>query len=123
MYAKRDWGHAKDYVDAMWRILQHNKPDDFVIATGKQYSVKFFINKVCQKLKIKIKWRGKGLNECAIDNKGKKIIYCSKKYYRPTEVETLLGDSSKAKKLLKWKSTTNINDLIDDMIDFEMKVI
>ncbi len=123
IYAKRDWGHAKDYVEAMWKILQYKKPDDFVIATGKQHSVKFFINKVCKKLNIKIKWSGKGLNEYAIDTKGNKIIYCSKKYYRPTEVETLLGDSKKAKKLLKWQSKTNIDDLIDDMIDFEMKVI
>ena len=123
LYAKRDWGHAKDYVEAMWKILQYKKPDDFVVATGKQYSVKFFVNRVCKKLNIKIKWRGKGLNECAVDKNGKKIIICSKKYYRPTEVETLLGNSNKAKKLLNWKSKTNIDHLIDDMIDFEMKVI
>ena len=119
LYAKRDWGHAKDYVEAMWKILQYKKPDDFVVATGKQYSVKYFINKVCKKLNIKIKWIGKGLNEHAVDEKGNKIIICSKKYYRPTEVETLLGNSNKAKKLLKWKSKTNIDELIDDMIDFE----
>ncbi len=123
LYAKRDWGHAKDYVEAMWRILQYKKPDDFVVATGKQYSVKFFVNKVCKKLNIRIRWRGKGLNEFAVDTKGNKIIVCSKKYYRPTEVETLLGNSNKAKKLLKWKSKTNIDDLIEDMIHFEMKVI
>ena len=122
IYAKRDWGHAKDYVEAMWKILQYHKPEDFVIATGRQYSVKYFINLVCKKLKIKIKWKGKGLGECAIDKDGNKIIYCSKKYYRPTEVETLLGNANKAKKLLKWKSKTSLSDLIDDMIDFEMKV-
>ena len=121
LYAKRDWGHARDYVEAMWKILQHNKPDDFVIATGKQYSVKYFVNKVCKKLSIKIRWRGKGINEHAIDNNGKKIIYCSKKYYRPTEVETLLGNSKKARNLLNWKSKTNIDKLIDDMVDFEME--
>lgn len=119
--AKRDWGHAKDYVVAMWKILQHKKPDDFVIATGKQYSVKYFINRVCKKLKIDIKWRGKGLNECAIDKNGKKIIKCDKKYYRPTEVDTLLGDPSKAKKLLKWKSSISLDLLIDDMIEYEFK--
>ncbi len=121
LYAKRDWGHARDYVEAMWKILQHNKPDDFVIATGKQYSVKYFVNKVCKKLSIKIRWRGKGIKEHAIDNNGKKIIYCSKKYYRPTEVETLLGNSKKARNLLNWKSKTNIDKLIDDMVDFEME--
>ncbi len=122
LYAKRDWGHAKDYVQAMWKILQHKKPDDFVIATGKQYSVKYFLNRVCKKLKINITWKGKGIAECAYDSSGKKIIYCSKKYYRPSEVETLLGNAKKAKKVLKWKSSINLDELIEDMVNFEMKV-
>ena len=121
IYSKRDWGHAKDYVEAMWKILQYQKPEDFVIATGKQYSVKHFVNQVCHKLNLKIKWKGKGLKEHAIDSKGKKIISCSRKYYRPTEVDTLLGDAAKAKKLLKWKSKTSLNELIDDMVRYELE--
>ena len=119
IYSKRDWGHAKDYVEAMWKILQQKKPDDFVIATGKQYTVKQFINFVCKELKIKIRWTGKGLNEKAIDNKGNTLIKIDKKYFRPSEVDTLLGDASKAKKILGWKPKMNIHDLIKDMISFE----
>ena len=118
--AKRDWGHAKDYVEAMWKILQHNKPDDFVIATGKQITVKEFINKVCKNLKIKIRWSGKGINEVAYNHKGEKIIFCDKKYFRPTEVETLLGNPNKANKILKWKSKTTVDQLIGEMVTFEM---
>ncbi len=120
IYAKRDWGHARDYVEAMWKILQLRRPDDFVIATGKQYTVKHFINLVCQKLKIKIIWKGKGLNESAYNEKGDAIIKIDKKYFRPTEVDTLLGDASKAKKILKWKPKVNIHGLIEEMISYEM---
>jgi GDPmannose 4,6-dehydratase len=119
LYAKRDWGHAKDYVEAMWKILQQKKPDDFVIATGKQFTVKQFVNLVCKELKIKIFWRGRGLNEKAYDDKGKIIIATDKKYFRPAEVDNLLGDSTKARKLLKWKPKFNIKDLIKDMILYE----
>ena len=118
--AKRDWGHARDYVEAMWKILQHNKADDFVIATGKQITVKEFINKVCKNLKIKIRWSGKGINEVAYNEKKEKIISCDKKYFRPTEVETLLGNPKKANKILKWKSKTTIEQLINEMVAFEM---
>ena len=90
IYSKRDWGHAKDYVEAMWKMLQ-NAPDDFVIATRKQYSVKQFINLVCKELNIKIKWVGKGLDEKAIDVNGNPLIKIDKNYFRPTEVDTLLG--------------------------------
>ena len=96
--AKRDWGHAEDYVQAMWKILQYKKPDDFVICTGKQYSIKEFINMVSKVLNMKIKWRGKGIKEKAYDEKNNCIIECSKKYFRPAEVDTLIGNSSKAKK-------------------------
>ena len=123
LYSKRDWGHAKDYVEAMWLMLQEKKAEDFVIATGKQYSIKFFINKVLTKLKIKVKWVGKGVNEKAIDKNNKIIIECSKKYFRPTEVDTLLGDPRKAKKILKWKAKISITQLIDEMIDYEIKKI
>ena len=96
LYAKRDWGHAKDYVEAQWLMLQQ-KPDDFVIATGKQYSVKHFINIVAKELDMKITWRGKGINEKAYDQKNNIIIECNKRYFRPNEVDTLLGNPSKQK--------------------------
>jgi GDPmannose 4,6-dehydratase len=119
LYSKRDWGHAKDYVEAMWKILQQKKPDDFVIATGKHFTVKQFVNFVCKELKIKIFWKGRGLNEKAYNDKGKIIIAIDKKYFRPTEVDNLLGDSTKARKLLNWKPKFNIKDLIKDMILYE----
>ena len=121
LQAKRDWGHAEDYVEAMWKVLQYKKPDDWVIATGNQYSVKTFINLVAKKLDIKIIWRGKGINEKAYNENNQCIIECNKKYFRPAGVETLLGDSKKAKTLLKWKPKHNIHSLIDDMINFELK--
>ncbi len=123
LYAKRDWGHAKDYCVAMWKILQHKKPDDFIIATGKQYSIKQFINIVAKKLKIQITWKGKGVNEKGYNNKKEPIIECDKNYFRPLDVNTLLGDASKAKKDLKWKPRIDINMLIDEMIEFELKNI
>ena len=121
--AKRDWGHAKDYVEAMWKMLQQKKPDDFVICTGKQYSIKNFINLVSKKLKIKISWKGKGVNEKGFDENGNCIIECNKRYFRPAEVDTLQGDYSKAKKILKWKPKNNIDALIDDMVSYELKLL
>jgi len=115
--SKRDWGHAKDYVKAQWLILQNKIPDDFVIATGKQYSVKYFINLVAKELKMKIVWRGKGINEKAYDHNNKIIIECSKKYFRPSEVDTLLGNSSKAQKILKWKPKISIKQLVTEMVN------
>ena len=123
IYSKRDWGHAKDYVYAMWKILQHKNPDDFVICTGKQYSIKQFINMVAKELNMKISWKGKGINEKAYDNSGKCIIECNKKYFRPSEVESLIGDYSKAKKILNWKPSRDINALIKDMISYELESI
>ncbi len=120
IYSRRDWGHAKDYVEMMYKILNYKKPDDFVIASGKQYSIKEFINLVCKKLKMKIKWIGKGINEKAIDENNRTIIEISKKFFRPLDVVYLLGDSSKAKKLLKWRPKKNIDFLIQDMINYEM---
>ena len=121
LYSKRDWGHAKDYVDAIYKILQQKKPDDYVVSTGKEYTIKEFINITAKKLKLQIKWRGKGLKEIAIDNSGKTIITVSKIYFRPLEVDYLKGDSSKARKKLKWKSKIKIDQLIEEMIDFEIK--
>ena len=118
IYSKRDWGHARDYVEAMWLILQQKKPNDFVIATGKQYTVKKFIELVCLKLNIDINWKGKGLSETGYWN-NKPIIKIDPKYFRPTEVDSLLGSSKKAKKILKWKPKYNIKMLIEEMIDHE----
>ena len=122
--SKRDWGHARDYVEAMWKILQQKKPDDYVIATGKQYSIRQFVNFVAKKLNFKIVWKGKGLNEIGYDvlNK-KKIISVDKNYIRPLDVNTLLGNAAKARRELKWKPKTNIHLLIDEMITEEMNIL
>ncbi len=121
LYAVRDWGHAKDYAISMWKILQHKKPDDWVIATNKENTVKKFIDISARKLSMKIKWVGKGINERAIDIKSRKtIIDLDKKYLRPTEVEFLKGNFSKARRHLKWKPSISTDNLIDDMIKFEM---
>ena len=118
--SKRDWGHAKDYVEMMWLMLQQKKADDFVISTGVQYSVRDFINLTAKILRINIEWQGKGLNEHA-KYKRKTIIKVDPYYFRPTEVENLLGDSSKARKLLNWKNKTSFKQLIKEMIDYESK--
>ena len=121
LYAVRDWGHAKDYAVSMWKILQYKKPDDWVIATNKENTVKKFIEVSAKKLSIKIKWVGKGINEKGVDVKsGKTIIDLDKKYLRPTEVEFLKGNYSKARRHLKWKPSISTDKLIDDMINFEM---
>jgi len=123
IYSKRDWGHAQDYVKAMWKILQNNNPEDFVICTGKQYTIKQFINLVAKELNLKITWKGSGLNEKAYDEKNNCIIECSKKYLRPAEVDTLKGNFSKARKILKWKPEHDLKSLIEDMISYELKSI
>ena len=120
LYAKRDWGHAKDYVLAMWKMMQKKVSKDYVISTGKQYSVKYFLNLVAKALKLKIKWKGKGLKECGYLN-NKKIVLIDKNYFRPTEVESLLGNSNKARKELNWKPSYNLNKLVKDMVAQEIK--
>jgi len=119
--AKRDWGHAKDYVEAMWKMLQSKVPKDYVISTGKQYSVKNFVNLSLKELNIKYYWKGKGIKTKCYDNKGNCIIECDKEYFRPLEVDTLLGDSSKARKELNWKPKYNIINLVKEMINTELK--
>ena len=122
LYAVRDWGHAKDYAVSMWKILQYKKPDNWVIATNKETTVKSFVNKVAKKLNLKIKWVGKGINEKAINLDNKKVLVdIDKKFFRPTEVDFLRGDFSKAKRLLKWKPEYKTDDLIEDMISSELK--
>ena len=118
--AKRDWGHAKDYVEAMWKMLQKKTPDDYVISTGKQYSVKDFINLSLKELNIKYKWKGNGIHQKCYDEKGNCFIECDKEYFRPLEVDTLLGDSSKARKELNWKPKYNIVSLVKEMISIEL---
>ena len=118
--ARRDWGHAKDYVEAMWKMLQRKEPRDYVIATGKQYTVKEFVNLVLEELKIKFKWKGNGFKAKCYDAKGNCIVGCSKEYFRPLEVDTLLGDARKAKKELKWKPKIQIKQLVKDMVNAEI---
>ena len=123
LYAIRDWGHAKDYAVSMWKILQYKKPDNWVIATNKETTVKEFVNKVAKKLNLKIKWVGKGINERAINlDSNETIIDINKKFFRPTEVDFLKGDFSKARKLLKWNPYFKTDDLIEDMISSELKL-
>lgn len=119
--AKRDWGHAKDYVEAMWLMLQQDAPDDFVISTGEQYSVKEFVERCAPYFALRIRWEGEGLNEVGInDHTGKIIVRVDEKYFRPAEVETLLGDSSKAKSVLGWTPKHSFDALVEDMcINFE----
>ena len=124
IYSRRDWGYAEDYVEAMWKMMQTKKPSDYVIATGKNYSVKQFINQCITVMKLKTRWVGKDLNEKLIDKKSKKIlISIDKKYFRPAEVENLKGDFSKAKKDLKWKPKTSFNELVKKMMLSDLKFV
>jgi GDPmannose 4,6-dehydratase len=121
LYAVRDWGHAKDYALSMWKILQYKKPDDWVIATNKENTVKNFINIAAKKLSIRLRWQGKGLNEKAINlDNSRTVINLDAKFLRPSEVDFLKGNFSKAKKLLKWKPLITTDKLIDDMIKYEL---
>lgn len=120
--SKRDWGHARDYVEAMWMMLQQEKPEDFVIATSKQYSVRQLITLCCELVGIMIEWRGEGLSEEGIDKATNKVlVQVSEKYFRPTEVETLLGDPAKAKKAIGWTPKTSFKQLIIEMMEYDMK--
>tara|TARA_B110000037_G_scaffold167001_1_gene189060 strand:- start:3370 stop:4404 length:1035 start_codon:yes stop_codon:yes gene_type:complete len=120
LYSRRDWGHAKDYVESMWKILQQKKPDDFVISTNTSHSVKDFINICSKKLHINLIWRGNGMNEVGINkDTNKAIIRINKKYFRETEVDDLIGSFNKAKKILKWRPKFTFDKLIDDMINNE----
>ena len=117
IYSKRDWGHANDYVEAMWLILQYKKPDDFVIATNNTFSVKDLANEAFKNIGIKLKWSGKGLKEKAIDpNTKEELINIDKNYFRPNELNYLRGSYNKAKKLLNWKPKTNFKNLVKEMI-------
>ena len=115
--AKRDWGHAKDFVEAMWLMLQQDEPDDYVIATGEQYSVRDFVNKAAPLFGLKIEWMGEGLDEVGYDWGTKKtVIKVNDRYFRPSEVESLLGDATKAKEKLGWEPKTTFDQLVEDMV-------
>jgi GDPmannose 4,6-dehydratase len=121
--AKRDWGHAKDYVEGMWLMLQHDKPEDFVLATGKTYSVRFFIERAFKEVGISIEWKGKGEEEKGVNSEtGEILIEIDSRYYRPTEVDLLVGDPSKAAKELGWKHKYDIESLIKEMVDADLEL-
>ncbi len=114
--SKRDWGHAKDFVEAQYLILQHGEPDDFVIATGIQHSVREFIEIAANELALTIKWKGKGEEEEGVDQNGRVVVRIDKRYFRPSEVPQLLGDASKAKKLLNWEPKITFSELVSEMV-------
>ena len=118
--AKRDWGHARDYIEAMWLMLQQEEPDDYVIATGEQYSVRDFVEESASYFGFDIEWVGQGLDEVGVDkNTGKTIVRIDDKYFRPAEVETLLGDATKAKEILGWVPKVSFKELVKEMCLYE----
>ena len=121
--AKRDWGHAKDYVEGMWLMLQHNKPDDYVLATGKTYTVRHFIDLAFAEVGIKLEWKGKGAKEKGIDKKtGKVLVAIDPRYYRPAEVDHLEGDPAKAKRVLGWKHKYDLKALVNEMVQSDLEL-
>ena len=120
MDAKRDWGHAKDYVRMQWLMLQQEEADDFVIATGEQYSVREFVEIGCKKLGMSVTWQGAGVDEKGYDANGQCIVAVDPQYFRPTEVETLLGDASKAKQLLGWEPEITFDELVTEMVEYDL---
>ena len=121
--AERDWGHAKDYVEGMWRILQQDKPDDFVLATGKKIAVRTFVEWAFREVGITIEWKGKDVHEKGIDKvTGKTVVQIDEKYFRPAEVDLLVGDASKAKKVLGWEPTRTVEELVREMVASDLKI-
>ena len=120
--AKRDWGHAKDYVRSMWMMLQHDTPDDYVVSMERQYSVRDFVNVACEYIGFDIEWNGSGIDEVAIDKKTNKVlVQINSDYYRPAEVESLVGDCTKAKKVLGWKPEYTFESLVEEMCKFDLE--
>jgi GDPmannose 4,6-dehydratase len=123
MDSLRDWGHARDYVRAQWLMLQQAKADDFVIATGEQHSVREFVQLAAGKLGMDVEWRGKGVDEQGVDTKsGKAVVRVDPRYFRPTEVDTLLGDPTKARTLLGWKPELSFDDLVSEMVTRDVEI-
>lgn len=120
--AMRDWGHARDYVEMQWLMLQQEEPEDFVIASGQQYSVRDFVSLAAQKLDMNIEWRGEGIDEVGNDEQGNSIVKVDSRYFRPTEVETLLGDASKARKKLGWTPKISFEELVTEMVETDLKL-
>ena len=120
--AKRDWGHARDYVEMQWLMLQQEKPQDYVIATGRQYSVKEFIERCAARLEMKLMWQGSGKDEHATDEHGRVVVAIDSRYFRPTEVESLLGDASKAQRELGWTPRTTFDELVNEMVDADLRL-
>lgn len=121
MDAKRDWGHARDYVEMQWLMLQQETPKDYVIATGEQHSVRSFVQRCADRLGMELTWKGSGVDEKAYDKDGKLVVAVDPRYFRPTEVETLLGDPAKAKRELGWTPQTTFEQLVDEMIESDLK--
>ena len=122
--AKRDWGHARDFVEGMWMMLQHSEPGDYVLATGETHSVREFVERAFARVGRRIVWRGEGLEEVGIEEQsGKSLVRVDPNYFRPTEVELLLGDPSKAKKMLGWETRTTFDELVDEMVDSDLAAI
>jgi GDPmannose 4,6-dehydratase len=119
--AMRDWGHARDYVEAQWLILQQDRPDDYVIATGEQHSVREFVEAACQRLDMRISWTGEGESEKGYDQNGKCIVAVDARYFRPTEVDTLLGDASKARATLGWRPRVSFEELVTEMVTADFR--
>jgi len=119
--AKRDWGHARDFIEAQWLMLQQDQPEDFVIATGEQYSVRDFVNAAAKQLDINIIWKGEGLNEKGFSDTGQCIIAIDSRYFRPTEVESLLGDPTKARQKLGWVPRITFKELVAEMVQEDFR--
>ena len=119
--ARRDWGHARDYIEMQWLMLQQDKPQDYVIATGQQYSVREFVQRCARLLDLELTWQGSGIEEKAIDKSGRVVVAVDPRYFRPTEVDTLLGDASKAKRELGWEPRTSFDELVREMVECDLK--
>lgn len=121
--SERDWGHAKDYVEGMWRMLQHSEPDDFVLATGKKITVRKFIDLAFAEVGIEIEWKGKDVEEKGYDKKtGKVLVEIDEKYFRPAEVDLLVGDASKAKEKLGWVAKYSVEELLKEMVASDLAI-
>ncbi|RWN60803.1 GDP-mannose 4,6-dehydratase [Mesorhizobium sp.] len=122
--AERDWGHARDYVDGMWRMLQQREPGDYVLATGQKHSVRKFVERAFERVGVDIGWQGEGVNEKGVDRKsGRVLVEVDQRYFRPTEVELLIGNPSKAERVLGWKASTSFEDMVCEMVDCDLNAV